>query len=321
MLKAKVTEYDAKFKFTEMTGLIRGAKEMKTLINEDKGKRDSLSEGVFLFCKAVNTYAGAFNKQHGNKELTNDRGIDALRHADAIAALTRTAYRGDPLKQAKVNEVMDWFETMAGYLFEMSTLMKSQKKLTPERLERLEISTIRYGIAWKKKVTWKNPVFWKMHTHWCCLLPFANETGMCGIVSAEGSENKHHHMATYKRLLAPIVSVKNRVNKISQRQQIRLIPGISKSFKKIERKKGARRGTYNNKGQTRNQEEVPVDDALDTLDADEYFKTAKGNFLPSSMREIYNFYERSHIPDSWYETFDTNESLGNMAKRKTRFHI
>ncbi len=55
---------------------------------------------------------------------------------------------------------------------------------------------------------------------------FALLFGMTGRPSTEGSENKHHHLNELKRTLASISQTKDRTQKLSQRQQIYLLPGI-----------------------------------------------------------------------------------------------
>ena len=91
---------------------------------------------------------------------------------------------------------------------------------------------------------------------------FVRVTGMSGRASAEGMENKHFHMAVWKRLMAPIVKTKIRVAKLSQRQQIHLLSGLWKKFEMIESRtvRIGKRGTYKNKGlSTRNKEDIDVD--------------------------------------------------------------
>ena len=62
-------------------------------------------------------------------ELTNARGMKALAHRHEIYAIASEAYSSsDPVANVNVKEVMDWWLLLAGNLFEMGKLAKSQKR-------------------------------------------------------------------------------------------------------------------------------------------------------------------------------------------------
>ena len=55
-------------------------KELKSLLhNLEKSKKKNFTKAVYLFMKAIKTFVGDFNKNHGQYELTTARGIKALR--------------------------------------------------------------------------------------------------------------------------------------------------------------------------------------------------------------------------------------------------
>jgi hypothetical protein len=164
-------------------------------------------------------------------ELTAARGMLALEHRQAIYDVASQAYEGtDQERNLEVKVILDWWLEIAGYLFRMGELMKSQKKMTKTRLEELELLVVEFAVCWRKEITYKNPVFWKLHILECCFMNFVRLTGMSGRISAEGMENKHYHMAVWKRLMAPIVKTDIRVAKLSQRQQMHLLSGLWKKF-------------------------------------------------------------------------------------------
>jgi hypothetical protein len=249
-------------------------------------------------------------------ELTTARGMLAMECCQPVYDITCQAYAGaDPNWNAKVKEVVDWWLELAGILYEMGKLMKSQKKMTEDRIQMLEVLIVKYAVLWRKKITYKNPVFWKMHIMECCFINFVRVTGMSGRASAEGMENKHFHMGKLKAMMAPVVKTDVRVAKLSQRQQIYLLPGLAKKFEKIESrtKRTGRRGPYKNKGLvTRNTEEVIelLDEDDDDDDVPEgHFEVANEGILPNEFAELYNFYKTRLMPEHWRKPFESDECL------------
>mgnify|MGYP000258519213 CR=1 FL=1 len=101
--------------------------------------------------------------------------------------------------------------------------------------------------------------------------------------------------------MALIVKIAVRVAKLSQRQQIHLLPGLWKKFETIENRtvRTGPHGLYTNNGlSTRNKEDIVVDlVADDDEDMPEgYFELENGGILRNEFAEIYNFYKRCLMP-------------------------
>ncbi len=128
--------------------------------------------------------------------------------------------------------------------------MKSQEKMTPERIQLLKKFLVLYALKYGERVTWKNPIFWKVHVSLCCFVNFCEKTGMGGRASAEGFENKHYLMGVIKAMMKPIVNTGIRVAKQVQRQQIFLIPNAAKKPNMVESKAAqtGKRRPYLNQG-------------------------------------------------------------------------
>jgi hypothetical protein len=129
-------------------------------------------------------------------------------------------------------------------------------------------------------------------------------------------------VACYREMLAKIARTSQRVQKLSQRQQLYTDPSISKITDELQDKTDARsrgrRGKYNVHGQKRNQEEVPIH--LDENEAvDGYFETAPKDLMLEQLREFYYFYERNMVPTEWHEAFEHSTQLGNGAKVSAAF--
>jgi hypothetical protein len=256
-------------------------------------------------------------------ELTSARGMMALERREDVCSIVCQAFsETDPAMSAKVEEIMHWWLDQAEHLYGMMLLLKSQKKMTPDRLHQLKRLTTKYSIGWRKMITYKNPVFWTMHIMECGFIPFAEITGMSGISSTEGFEHKHYIMAMLTALLAPMVNTKQRVEKLAQRQQIHFLPGIQEKFEKIRQqqsaKTGVSRGHYQTKGVfNRNKEDIEIFGNDDAGVAPEgYFRVENGGLLPDDLSEMYNFYKRRLMPEEFYKPFQNIAELGIKAQRE-----
>ena len=112
--------------------------------------------------------------------------------------------------------------------------------------------------------------------------------------------------------------------KLSQRQQIYLLPGLAKKFEKIESrtKRTGRRGPYKNKGLiTRNTEDIiELENEDDSNLTKVYFEVANGGILPNNFAELYNFYKTRLMPEHWRKPFESDEKLGSKAKLEAAFY-
>jgi hypothetical protein len=281
-----------------------------------------LDEVEFIFHRALKQFSGAIKRQHG----TNGHGINALAKRHEIHRMVCKAYPGDHTCAAKVKDIMDWWLQLANNLFEICILLKSQSKMTPNRVKKLKYHIVWYGIRWRKQVTWKCPVYWKMYTMECCLMNFVIKHGVAGQVSTEGFENKHHVMANLKMMLLPMVKMVDQVNKLVQRQAIHLLPGLNEKIDKIQSKK-VRTGhcrPYNASGRTRNSEEIRniLDEETSAdKEVDGYFRTLSNFFLPNELQDVYNIYQQNMVPDEWQSAFDLSALLGNQAKKDSAYLV
>jgi hypothetical protein len=56
---------------------------------------------------------------------------------------------------------------------------------------------------------------------------------MTGRASTEGLKNPHFHLSALGNMLSLIVKTQHRIEKLSQRQQISLLPELIESFEKL----------------------------------------------------------------------------------------
>jgi hypothetical protein len=315
--------------FSLMNRKIRGAKEFKDIVQVKEDAKTSrknlekMNEGLFLFMQSVRTQAGNFNKQHGSMELTASRSLTAMEKRQKIHDTASEAFSGDtPELNVEMRAIMKWWLEVAASLYEIGMLMKSQEKMTPERLYLLKKYLVLYVLKYRERVTWKNSIFWKVHVSLCCFINFCEKSGMGGRASAEGFENKHYLMGIIKAMMKPIVNTGIRVAKQVQRQQIFLIPNAAKKLNMVESQaiRTGKRGPYNNRGNATKEKEVIeiLEDEDDEEDGseipDDFFVAYKGGVLPIEMSEIYNLLKWRTTPESFREHIKNNDELGNVAK-------
>ena len=112
--------------YTSMMKEIEGGKELEKLLDKfNKNKKKQLNKAVFVFMKALKTYAGDFTKGHGVHELSNAMGIRALEKRKDIHKTVIDGCVGDET----VKKIMDWWLNCANTLYHLSIMMKSQKKI------------------------------------------------------------------------------------------------------------------------------------------------------------------------------------------------
>ena len=313
-----------------MNRRIRGAKEFIRLTSstDSIAKLIQLDQAEFLFRRSIQLSAGSFNKQHGNMELTARRGMMAMERRDEIFDATIAAFLDNPVLNGKVQDIMNWWKRAATILFELGKLMESQRKITPERLSELKKFIVDFGVLWRDKIgAIKNPVFWKLHALECCLVNFAETTGMTGRASAQGFENKHFLIGKLREMLDTIVQTEARVNKMSQRQQVLFLTGISKRVRIIEdnTNRTGPRGAYATRGKFTSQKENAVepneidDDDVENAPAG-FFPVENGGLLPNSFLEAYNYFKKSQVPEEWLKIFNEDEELGTKTKLEVKFY-
>ena len=316
---------------SRMTKKIKGGKAFLDL-NSNKNKRhkkfqklNKLNQASYLFRKAMRNEAGHFNKQHGGLELTGRRGMKMLEGRKRIKEIVSQAYDGrDEAAKTQVRDLMTWWGKCANHAYEFGPILKSQKKGEGERLYQLKKHFAQFLGLWYEKATDKNPQYYKLHSLMCITIPFAKRTGMAGRPSAEAFENKHHWMNILKALLSPLPHTGLRVRKLSQRQQVYLLPGISERKDKIAKKsvRLGERGEYKTKGtqfqQTENIDKYDPDGEHDMIPDEEGFIEIDECLIHKDVIDMYLFYTGGKVPDVFSSPIDNREDLGTKVKYESK---
>ena len=177
----------------------------------------------------------------------------------------------------------------------------------------------------KENYLQEESVFWKMHVLECCFISFVENTGMTGRrASTEGSEAKHFDVTGWKQMLSPVIKTQDRISKLSQRQQVCLMPGLAPKFDQVRKKTKtyATRGPQKTKAGRRIEEDgvVVVDEESDDNTPEGFFSIYGGGILPVELYELYSFYKRSKVPTSWSDPFQSTETMGNKATADAMYH-
>ena len=284
-----------------------------------------MSQPEYVFRRAIQTYAGHFNKQHGSIELSSQRGMKALECRIKIYDIVCESYKDYPEANAKLRKVMDWWLNAATHWYNV-LILKSQKKQSSEQSEELKSHVACFLGEWigNRVYPWsKNPIYWKLHSLVCCLIPFAQETGMTGRISTEGFENNHFRIASIKRMLSPIVSTEIRVQKTSDRLLSRFFPGTGQTWSCLLKHSTANkaRGSYNVQRTIAAHDNINKFAVPDNSECsvDGYFSLDVG-ILSKKYAVLYNFLVIQKVPDFWIkDTFVNNETLGSEVKLKSEF--
>ena len=303
---------------------------MKIVAKSKKGESDeAMGESQFIFTQAIRCQVGHFCKQHGGLTLTGNRSLSCFERRETISETTAKSWSEDEAKNKKViATVKDYWEENAATLHELGLLMKSQEKFDDERLKRFDTLLVSFILNWIKysNEVKANPIYWKLHNMFCGLRQFAHLSGMIGRVSAEGFENKHVFMRKLKELMRPIANTRVRVNAISERQQISVLhPGVVKRRQIIEGKtkrrgkgKRAKKTAKNYRGSEDIEKRVFIDEDDDGT-PEGFFATENDGLLPNNFSDMYNYLVRGMAPSSFYEPFETNESLGSKLKGDAKY--
>ena len=154
--------------YMNMCKIVNGGKELLEALQKSK-KRNSFNKVVFVFMKALKLYAGDIYRGHDVHKLTAMQGMRALEHRQKIYDIVVDSCNNDE----EVVNIMKWWLEYAGLLYLISLIMKSQEKLSDEKLNKFKDLLADYVNKWIAQLnncTDKNPIFRKLHMILCGLV-------------------------------------------------------------------------------------------------------------------------------------------------------
>ncbi len=267
-------------------------------------------------------------------KLNAGRCLLAAERRDVIKKVLFDAYNGNNEICKTVRGIVDWFFQCCEHLYDIGLLLKSTKKMSGERLDSLKHHVAFFFAHFVHMTSKENPSYHKMHVLLFHLIPFAEETGICGHARTEGFENTHFHMAAVKNVMKPIASTKVRIRTIALRTQTFLIQEVENRRKLIEEntpKYEPRGRRYSTDGYGKNLKyHEDIDDTSDEIvnnivkhcfDGEEmdFFAADSGTLIPLTFWDAYQCFAKNKVlPEVTKVIFESDE-FGSKAKRDSQF--
>ena len=137
--------------------------------------------------------------------MSNAAGMVFLENFPEISAIVKDAYEFDcETRQEEVTKITEKAEKMAGELYELCKLLKTQRKWNEEMICAYKDHAFRVHSMWCENFNQK--VFPKQHCVVWHVLEFVNRYGAFGIFSEESFESRH---VIHKKELSNLKSMKN----------------------------------------------------------------------------------------------------------------
>ena len=317
--------------------LMRGAKIVaeKSKCYLTDGSKLPRGEAEHLFTKAISVYGALYRVEHGGLQLSNSDCIDSLEKIKEITAFTSAAYKIPAVTPAEsthdeeareeknlcVGRVMTQLTFLAGPLYTLACLMKSQKKLGASEIASMTLALCTLWIAWILNFPDQH-FFPKLHHLLAHMLFFAVMFEMIGIVDEEGKESCHPQINTQANILKSMGSSKARMETFTRRIQAHLDPeteAANARFRREKRSKANRPKKYRKKDRTTrlsDSHDVEVDDLDDGPPG--YKIVNYETLIKYEWAEAYDLCVRGKVPSSWCGVIDSNNNISSIAKAKAR---
>ena len=287
------------------------------------------TKGAYLFKTILQTVAGHFKKEHGGMKLNAARCLLAMQRRDVINKVMNDAYKTQGETQANMLHIIDWWYQCSRHLYEIGLLLKSQKKMTTSRCDKLRREAAFFLAHYLRMTPKKNPTYYKLHVFLFHLIDHAEKTGICGHARCEGFENTHYLMNVLRAVMKTIPSTSQRVQKLAHRTQIFLIHEVEKRRRIIaeKKKKPGERGLYNVERKFKYQEDIndmtsEANKLLFKISDQEIIEVVEiedSMLLPVEFLDTYYHYAKNKANPSNLEAIEESEELGNKVKREARF--
>jgi len=200
----------------------------------------------FVLNRAIEILATVrFRAEHGGFELSNDHGIKVLAIWEKIVKAVIAAYPGSDARSTslrnKIQKFMESTKYIAEPLLYISKVLKYQEKVKDVVLKKLEIALVKHSVAWR--IVFPNKkVFVKLHRLEAHVRDFILRYRFFGLVSEEGFEAFHPHIARVMDNVRSMVSITGHIKTIFRRLSVGLNEPVQTEMTKgagRDRRKGA----------------------------------------------------------------------------------
>lgn len=278
-----------------------GLREFEDVL-KSRPKKDSKrpeSDLEFVLWKTIETRAGGkLDMKQSGLDQTNRACLRSLKNCGRVFEALRGMYPvSSDIHKWLMVEGLKW-ERLGNSLYDVGTFLKSQRKRSPELLDR---KLLRLWCRWEDAFPGKG--FNKFHGLFCTVRNFVHRYHMAGIVSEESNEAYNGTLATIKRPLCTMSSHTKRINKINERAQGNLKQKVMEQRLVIESatKKRKKRGARVARAREHDGRAVEIgSDKLKVVDGDTYVVLHSGNLLLKKWLDIYEWFLGGRAPQDWW---------------------
>lgn len=224
---------------------------------------------------------------------------------------------------AKVNELMDKAEPIANGLLIICKILKSQEKLTEEKLHELDDQIRKFRVLWRDFYPPANnsiPAL-KFHVAFEHTVDIAREWGMTGRMSEEGFESAHPILNALARQTSSIPANSNRVKQFLASFLVFSDPEIADYRETFERLiTGPKRGKYNSRTSRttkRSDSSAEYCDSFHVLE-DGFFETAHG-LMKLDWKDAYTMCVDGKLPHIWQEAVGRLDGIGLVKMEEAKY--
>ena len=268
----------------------------------------------WAFRKAIELNGSRFNPQHGGMDLSHAHGLKMLEKWDMIVDMVSNIYDSGPRREM-VKKAMEESKEIAGPLFNMNKLLKSQRKWNDAMIEDLKYNCYHMFFNWLELFP-KQGVFPKLHDAAWHIPAFIVEHGMYGILSEESFESRHIVHKKLALILQSMPNMKLRSEVFAKRLQFFQRPDFEKVKAELETKtRGKKRGPYKKKPK---ENSLPFS-AFEMMRDGDLIRIDKNMCIESDLLDVYNMCARGIVPSSWHQIFSGRNDIDSTKKEATKY--
>ncbi|CAB9525184.1 hypothetical protein SEMRO_1641_G287970.1 [Seminavis robusta] len=277
----------------------------------------------------------SFRVENSGFELSNGDGIRVLApdRQELIAERMKKVFPNNLQLQSKVDKAMESYRGLTELLYQISTIMKSQKKWIEEDVARFDAITRQYATLWMEftmetqDVSSSNGneinVFNKLHILRSHLTTFASTNLMLGRCSEEGFESAHKCIESVRQPLVCMTSTEARANCTFRRIMLHCRPEIEVIHRAIEQRfMGKKRAPY--KKRTKALKTADNTASASQLDPqltlpEDFTRSINGYIIKTDWKDHFEYVVFSKVPASWTQPFQSDESLGSSCQATAEY--
>ncbi|CAB9504283.1 unknown protein [Seminavis robusta] len=297
-----------------------------------KTKSRIVGPATYCFRKAYEVDGRvSFRVENSGFELSNGDGIRVLERRELISKRMKQLFPNNMQCQSRVEEIMVPFRRLTELLYEISTMMKSQRRWSDEDATKFDSITQQYAKLWLEFKSDKDGssngeemnVFNKLHVLRAHLSAFATNNLMLGRCSEEGFESAHKRIEAIRQPLVCMTSTEARANNIFRRIMLQCRPEVEAIRLSIEERFGGKkRAPYKKTTRAlKSADNAPAatDQTSQVRLLDGFIHSINGYVIKQGWKDHFEYVCFSKVPAAWTEPFSKDESLGGVYRANAEY--